>query len=150
MSQHDTQLTRPVSAPENVALIKTIYQQFTDGNIDGVLSHFTDDVNWETPGFPKIPYAGRFCGRHEVAKFFDGLGRTASFECFEPSEYIADGDRVVVFGFYSGKGRITQKPVRHQMDDGFHRPERKGLRLPRIFRHQQSRFSLQLRSKHHA
>src|SRR4051812_35006775 len=109
MSEHRFK-ERHTSAPENVALIKTIYKQFTDGDIDGVLSHFTDDVNWETPGFPKIPYAGRFCGRREVAKFFDGLGKTATFECFEPSEYIADGDRVVVFGFYSGKGRVTQKP----------------------------------------
>ena len=119
-----------MSAPDNVALIKTIYDQFTNGDIAGVLSHFTDDVNWETPGFPHIPYAGRFCGRNEVAKFFDGLGRTAAFDCFEPKEYIADGDRVVVFGFYSGKGRMTQKPfatkwamvftVRNGKVSGFH------------------------------
>jgi len=99
-----------MSASENVALIKTIYDRFTNGDIHGVLSHFSDDVNWETPGFPRVPYAGRFCGRGEVAKFFDGLGKTASFECFEPKEYIAEENRVVVFGFYSGKGRITQKP----------------------------------------
>jgi ketosteroid isomerase-like protein len=95
---------------DNVALVKTIYSQFTRGDIDGVLSHFADDVTWETPGYPRIPYAGRFCGRNEAAKFFDGLGKTASIDCFEPKEFIADGNRVVVFGFYSGKGRMTQKP----------------------------------------
>ena len=106
MSQQESGM----SAPDNVALIKTIYSEFTKGDIEGVLSHFADDVSWETPGFPKIPYAGRFCGRSEVAKFFDGLGKTAILECFEPKEFIAEGNRVVVFGFYSGKGRITQKP----------------------------------------
>jgi len=105
-----SQQERGINTPQNIALVKTIYSQFTQGDIEGVLSHVTDDVSWETPGFPKIPYAGRFCGRNEVAKFFDGLGQTAVFDCFEPKEFIAEGDRVVVFGFYSGKGRATQKP----------------------------------------
>jgi len=111
MSQQAMQLTSSgINAPDAVALIKTIYSEFTKGDIERVLSHFTDDVSWETPGFPRIPYAGRFFGRGEVAKFFDGLNRTAVFDCFEPKEYIADENRVVVFGFYSGHGRITQKP----------------------------------------
>src|SRR5579871_2917986 len=93
-----------ISAIQNVALIKAIYDRFASGDIQGVLSHFSDDVSWETPGFPRIPYAGRFFGRGEVAKFFDGLASTANFECFEPMEYIAEENRVVVFGFYSGKG----------------------------------------------
>jgi len=99
-----------MSEGNRIALVQAVYDRFTKGDIDGVLSYVTDDVSWETPGYPRIPYAGRFCGRNEVAKFFDGLGKTAVFEAFEPREYIADADRVVAFGFYSGKGRATQKP----------------------------------------
>jgi ketosteroid isomerase-like protein len=99
-----------MSENENIALVKKVYGLFSSGDIHGLLSQFADDITWETPGAPRVPYAGRFRGRDDVAKFFEGLGKTAEFDRFEPREFIAQADRVVVLRYYSGKGRITGRP----------------------------------------
>ena len=49
-------------------------------------------------GPSELPYAGIHRGRDEVAKFFQTFGQAAEFEVFEPQEYFAKGDRVVVLG----------------------------------------------------
>ena len=45
-----------------------------------------------------IPWAGTRHGRKGVAEFFSLLGETLEFEQFEPREYVAQGDTVVVLG----------------------------------------------------
>ncbi len=95
---------------QNIDVVKKAYEHFKTGDLQGLLAQFSDDISWHTPGFPKVPYAGRFRSRGEVAQFFVGLGKTAQFERFEPQEYLAREDRVVVFGFYAGLGRETGRP----------------------------------------
>src|SRR3989442_1890265 len=95
---------------ENVKVVQRAYKLFGKGDIAGLLNQFADNIAWETPGAPRIPYAGRFQGRDQVVKFFEGLGKTAEFAQFEPREFIEQGDKVVALGHYSGKGRSTGRP----------------------------------------
>jgi ketosteroid isomerase-like protein len=95
---------------ENVALVQQAYAAFGRGDIAALLEMLSDDIDWHTPGAPRIPYAGRFSGRKQVAGFFEGLGKTAEFERFEPREFFAHGDKVVVLGHYAGRGRTTGRP----------------------------------------
>jgi ketosteroid isomerase-like protein len=95
---------------QNVAFVKHLYGLFLNADIPGLLGQFSDDISWETPGAPRMPYAGTFRGRQGVARFFDGLATTAEMQRFEPLEFVADGDRVIVFGEYGGKGRSTGRP----------------------------------------
>ena len=99
-----------MSDHENVDIVRRAYDLFGKGDIPGLLNQFADDIAWETPGAPRVPYAGRFHERDQVATFFEGLGKTAEFAQFEPREFIAQGDRVVVLGHYAGKGRSTGRP----------------------------------------
>jgi ketosteroid isomerase-like protein len=99
-----------VKESENVDVVRQAFQCFGAGDIAGLLNQFASDVSWETPGAPRIPYAGRFKGRDQVATFFEGLGRTAEFTQFEPREFVAQGDQVVALGHYAGKGRTTGRP----------------------------------------
>jgi uncharacterized protein len=99
-----------MSTDGNVALVKKIYELFAKGDIKTLLAQFSGDIRWHTPGYPNVPYAGDFFGREHVAKFFDGLGKTAEMERFEPQDFIAQGDRVVVLGHYSGRGKKTGRP----------------------------------------
>lgn len=96
-----------MSEQDNINVVRHIYGLFGQGDIAGLLKQFADDIAWETPGAPGVPYAGRFKGRDQVARFFDGLGKTAEFSSFEPREFIGQGDQVVVLGHYTGKGRST-------------------------------------------
>jgi uncharacterized protein len=91
----------------NVELVQAAYAAFGRGDIAALLATFSDDIDWDSPGAPRIPHAGRFNGKTAVAGFFDGLAKTAEFERFEPREFIPHGDKVVVLGSYAGRGRST-------------------------------------------
>jgi len=96
-----------MSDQQNLDVVRRAYECFGKGDIQGVLNQLAENVAWETPGAPSVPYAGRFQGRGQVAKFFEGLGKTAQFTTFEPRQFVAQGDVVVALGHYAGKGLVT-------------------------------------------
>ena len=82
----------------NVAIVQRGYEAFGRGDLQTLLDLFAENIEWITPGPPELPTAGHRHGRQEVADFFQTLGQTFDFERFEPKEFIAQGDRVVVVG----------------------------------------------------
>ena len=91
---------------ENVRVVKEAYAAFQRGDIPGLLEILADDIDWWTPGTPEqIPYAGRLRGRGEVGGFFTRLAESEDITHFEPQEFIAQGDKVVVTGNYKGRTR---------------------------------------------
>jgi uncharacterized protein len=87
-----------MSEATNVDIVKRGYEAFGRGDVNGVLSLLEETVEWETPGSPEFPTAGRRRGHREVAGFFHTLAQTYDFERFEPKSFIAQGDSVVVLG----------------------------------------------------
>ncbi len=83
----------------NLAVIQQAYEAFGRGDIPAVLDALTDDVEWTLQGPSVIPFAGPRRGREEVAEFFSVIGETLEFEQFEPREFVAQGDTVVVVGY---------------------------------------------------
>lgn len=91
---------------ESVRVVKEAYGAFQRADIPGLLGTLADDVEWWTPGAPEqIPYAGRRRGRGEVGEFFARLSESEEITHFEPQEFIAQGERVVVLGNYRGRTR---------------------------------------------
>jgi len=82
----------------NVELVRSGYEKFGSGDIPGLLSLLTPDIDWSTPHIENAPFGGRLLGLPEVGNFFSKLGEAEDFAYFEPSEFIAKGDRVVVLG----------------------------------------------------
>jgi ketosteroid isomerase-like protein len=64
-----------------------------------LLDVLSEDVEWVYQGPSEIPFAGTRHGREGVLEFFSLLGETLEFEQFEPREFVAQDDRVVVVGF---------------------------------------------------
>jgi ketosteroid isomerase-like protein len=87
-----------MSDQTNLAVVQQAYEAFGRGDIPAVLSALTDDVEWTLQGPPVIPWAGTHRGREGVAEFFSLLGEGLEFELFEPLEFVAQGDTVVVLG----------------------------------------------------
>ena len=86
-----------MSEQENVQAVQQQYATFLRGDIQAVLNGLTDDVEWQEPGPPDVlPWAGTRRGREQVAQFFTLLSEILEFEQFEPQEFIAQGDKVVV------------------------------------------------------
>jgi len=94
----------------NIEIAKDCYAAFQRGDVAGILSALAGDVEWTTPG-NAIPTAGTRRGPAEVGRFFEIVGSTWNFTSFEPREYIASGDTVVVIGSYAAIARPTGKTV---------------------------------------
>jgi len=92
---------------ENIRTVQEIYAAFGRGDIPALLGAVADDVEWSIAGPPEVPHAGKRRGREEVARFFPVLAETEEFLQFEPREYIAQGDQVVVLGFLRSRVRAT-------------------------------------------
>jgi ketosteroid isomerase-like protein len=88
-----------MSEQQNVQLVQQAYDAFKRADIAGVLKTLTEDVDWFIPG-PKeiIHFAGRRRGPQQVAEFFGALAQTQTAEQFEPREFIASQNKVVVLG----------------------------------------------------
>jgi uncharacterized protein len=100
-----------MSEPENTKVVQEMFAAFGRGDVPGVLSKLADDVEWRLAGPTEITYAGTRRGREQVGEFFKVLGESVEFEQFEPQEYIAQGDKVVVLGHERQRVKATGEVV---------------------------------------
>jgi len=94
---------------ENARLVQQVYQNVKAGAIQSVLNFLAEDVQWQLPEMENVPFAGRWQGRQQVGQFFSKLAETQDIVEFEPEEFIAQGDKVVVLGRFSMRVKSTGK-----------------------------------------
>ena len=97
-----------MSVQKNVQIVKDTFAAFGRGDMQGVLALLADDIEWITPG-EGFPLAGTYRGHAAVAGFFQQLSEVLEFSSFEPREFVAEGDRVLVVGFDSGRVKATNR-----------------------------------------
>ena len=97
-----------MSVKENVQIVKDAYAAFGRGDIQGLLALLAEDIEWISPG-GALPSTGTYRGRAAVAGFFQKLSEVLEFSSFEPREFVADGDRVLVVGFDSWRAKATNR-----------------------------------------
>jgi len=86
-----------MSEQENTQTAKDAYAAFGRGDIPAVLEVMTDDIEWVFPGSPDVvPLAGTHTGKQAVGAWFGTLDANVEFQAFEPREFIAQGDKLVV------------------------------------------------------
>jgi uncharacterized protein len=95
-----------MGTPENVQIVKDAYAAFGRGHIPALLSLLTEVVVWNSPG-EGLPLAGTYRGRDGVASFFQKLAKQAGILEFQPREFLANGDRVLVVGWERTKIKAT-------------------------------------------
>jgi ketosteroid isomerase-like protein len=96
-----------MDAQQNKQLVQDAYRQFMDGDIPGVIERCHDDAEWISPDSDYIPFAGIFRGKQGIAEYFSKLGANAQALRFEPQEFIAEGDKVVVLGQATWQAKPT-------------------------------------------
>ena len=88
--------------------LRGLYDAFAKGDVPTVLGTMTPDISWT--GAAGFPYAGTYIGPDAVLQnVFMKLATEWEGFAAIPAEYIADGDRVVVLGEYSGTYNTTGK-----------------------------------------
>ena len=94
---------------ENIKLVKQVYNNFTEGNIDGILNLLCEDVEWKEPPQGPSIFSGMYMGKKQVGDFFTKMSEVSHPITFEPNEYITKGDTVVVLGNYKFHSKVTER-----------------------------------------
>ena len=89
-----------MSEQDNVAVVRRAYENFKGGDINGILDSLTEEVDWRLPEIEGVAFSGARKGREGVGGFFSQLAESQETVSFEPREFVAQGDKVVVLGTY--------------------------------------------------
>ena len=96
------------------AIPQQAYEAFQRGDVPAILSQLAEDVEWSLPTIENVPFSGTRRGRDQVAEFFSALAQQQDAIRFEPKEFIAGDDKVVVLGSYEWKVRVTGRTWRSE------------------------------------
>ncbi|MDR6959591.1 ketosteroid isomerase-like protein [Pseudomonas brassicacearum] len=96
-----------MSTQENVQTVKSFFAAMGRGDKAGLLALSAADIEWVIPG-EDWPLAGTHRGHQGLA---DLLQKTSEMETSFPQlpEFVAQGDRVLMVGFATGKVKATNR-----------------------------------------
>jgi uncharacterized protein len=81
----------------NLETVQQAYAAFGQGNLAGILATLDPSIVWENPGPNSPSYFGTHRGHAAVAaNVFGFLAENLQFDVFEPREFLAGADKVVV------------------------------------------------------
>ena len=92
---------------ENTKIVQDMYAAYTRGDVPGILSHMDNSITFTVPGTQANPLAGTRRGLAAMKQFYADLASIVDLNVFEPREYIAQGNKVVVLVHYAGTFRST-------------------------------------------
>lgn len=98
-----------MSDQANVALVLSVYHEFSRGDIAAVLNHLDPQADLTFEGPPAIPWAGSWHGG--LGKFFQALGDTLDDITLTMEPFAAQGDNVVAAGRYQARVKRTGKRI---------------------------------------
>ena len=96
-----------MSTQENVQIVKEFLAAM-GGDMQRLLALSDEDIEWIIPG-EDWPLAGTHRGHAGLADLLQKASNTLETSYPEPPEFVAQGDRVLVVGFATGKIKATNK-----------------------------------------
>jgi uncharacterized protein len=96
-----------MNAGKNVQTVKDFFVAIGRGDREGLLALVADDIEWIIPG-KDWPLAGTHRGHAGLADLLETASRTLETST-ELREFVAQGDRVLVVGFATGKVKATNR-----------------------------------------
>jgi len=97
-----------MSTQENVQIVKDFLAAVGRRDKQGLLALFAEDIEWIIPG-EDWPLAGTHRGHVGLENLLQKANETVETSYPEPPEFIAQGDRVVVVGFATGRIKATHR-----------------------------------------
>ena len=96
-----------MSTDRNVQTVKNFFAAIGRGDREGLLALVADDIEWIIPG-RDWPLAGTHRGHAGLTEFLETASRTIETST-KPREFIAQGDRVLVVGYATGRIKATNR-----------------------------------------
>ena len=109
-----TQSNEQLGVRTNTEVVQGTYEAVGRGDIPALLDLLTEDVQWTFQGPSVMPFAGTRRGREGVAEFFSLVEENLEFQEFEPHEFVAQGDTVVVLGFERSLVKSTGRTFKQE------------------------------------
>ncbi|MBV8135062.1 MAG: nuclear transport factor 2 family protein [Deltaproteobacteria bacterium] len=103
-----------MSEQDHLELVQRAYEVFAKGDLPALLDLLTGDVEWNYhPTYAGMPSAQHpWRGREGVLKAFQMLTEALELEAFQPDEFIAGKDKVVVLGHERDRVKATGRVVK--------------------------------------
>ena len=93
---------------KNVQVVKDFFRAIGNGDKQRVLALVAEDIEWIVPG-EDWPLAGTHRGHAGLENLLQKANETVETSYPEPPEFIAQGDRVLVVGFATGRIKATNR-----------------------------------------
>jgi len=97
-----------MSIEKNVQIVKNFLAALGRRDKQGLLALSAGDIEWIIPG-EDWPLAGTHRGHAGLDNLLEKVNETVETSFAEPPEFIAQGDRVLVVGFATGRIKATNK-----------------------------------------
>lgn len=98
---------------DNIAATQALFAAFGASDVPGILALCTDDIRIEFYGPTDIiPYADMYDGMDAARRFFETVLSSVDIHVFEPQEFLADRDKVVVTGTLHLTAKATGRDIR--------------------------------------
>ena len=97
-----------MSIEKNVEIVKNFLAALGRRDKQGLLALSAEDIEWIIPG-EDWPLAGTHRGHAGLEDLLQKANETVETSYPEPPEFIAQGDRVLVVGFATGKIKATNR-----------------------------------------
>ena len=97
-----------MSTQENVQIVKDFFAAIGRGDKRGLRALSAEDIEWIIPG-EGWPLAGTHRGHAGLTDLLQKASETLETSFPKPPEFVAQGDRVLVVGFATGKIKATNK-----------------------------------------
>jgi ketosteroid isomerase-like protein len=102
-----------MSAEQNIATIKAIYEAFGRGDVEAILEACTDDVDWASDvAAPVAPWSAPRHGKAELPSFFVAIAESGTVSEFTPLSFAGnDDDEVMVLLHWTFTAGATGKQI---------------------------------------
>jgi uncharacterized protein len=100
-----------MSTKENVEIVKAFFAAISAYNKQDLVALVAADIEWIIPG-EGWPLAGTHRGHAELEAVLQKASEEIETIYPKPPEFVAQGDRVLVVGFATGKVKATNKPFK--------------------------------------
>src|ERR1700685_4329264 len=99
-----------MSIEKNVQIVKNFLAPLGRGDKRGLLAWAAEDLEWTIPG-EDWPLAGTHRGHAGLGNLLQKANETVETSYPELPEFVAQGDRVLVVGFATGRIKATNKTL---------------------------------------
>jgi ketosteroid isomerase-like protein len=103
-----------MSAPAPLALVQGVYAAFGRGDAAAIVAAMSPEIVWESRYPAGVPLGGVFRGHAGVRDLLGAFDDGVEVLQFQPREWIAAAENVVVLGFEEARARPTGRAYRNE------------------------------------